>query len=229
MRFDLIAANLGLFAHGIWLTVELTLIATVIGFCLALPGALAQVRGARVLAPLLRGFCYVICGTPLTVQLLFVYFVLPEVPGIRSSFAWVFLRDPWWCAVIAFSLSAAGYWIVLLASEIEATPRGIMEAAAALGLTARQGTWLVLVPSVLRRLLPQAGNEVVLMMHASALASVVTLQDILGVARTFNARHYLAVEGLLVAAVLYMALTFTLIGLFALLERRYMAYLGPHR
>jgi arginine/ornithine transport system permease protein len=163
------------------------------------------------------------------VQLLFVYFVLPEVPGVRSSWAWMFLRDPWWCAVIAFSLSAGGYWIVLLAGEIEATPKGIMEAAAALGLSLRQSTWLVLIPSVFRRILPQVGNEVVLMMHASALASVVTLADILGAARTFNARHYLAVEGLLVAAILYMALTFTVIGVFSLLERRYMAYLGLNR
>ena len=229
MRFDLIAGNLGLFAQGIWLTLQLTFIPMVIGLCIALPGALAQVRGTPILAPLMRGFSYLICGTPLTVQLLFVYFVLPEVPGVRSSWAWMFLRDPWWCAVIAFSLSAGGYWIVLLAGEIEATPKGIMEAAAALGLSLRQSTWLVLIPSVFRRILPQVGNEVVLMMHASALASVVTLADILGAARTFNARHYLAVEGLLVAAILYMALTFIVIGVFSLLERRYMAYLGLNR
>ena len=73
------------------------------------------------------------------------------------------------------------------------------------------------------------GSEVVAMLHASALASVVTLQDILGAARTLNARHHLSLEGLLVAAALYMALTFALVGLFALIERRYLAHLRLSR
>jgi ABC-type amino acid transport system permease subunit len=70
--------------------------------------------------------------------------------------------------------------------------------------------------------------QISVLSYLLALA-LVTLADILGAARTFNARHYLAVEGLLVAAVLYAALTFTLIGVFALIERRYMAYLGSNR
>jgi arginine/ornithine transport system permease protein len=225
MRFDLIASSLELFLRGIWLTLELTFIPIVIGVCIALPAAFLQVRRVPVAAALVRSFSYVICGTPLTVQLLLVYFVLPEIAFVRSSWAWTILRDPWWCAVIAFSLNAAGYWIVLLAGELEATPKGLMEAAAALGMTRRQGTWLVLIPSVFRRILPQVGSEVVMTLHASALASVVTLQDILGAARTFNARHYLSLEGLLAAATLYMALTFALVGVFALIECRYLAHL----
>jgi arginine/ornithine transport system permease protein len=228
-RLDLIAGSLELFAAGVWLTLQLTAILIVIAICIALPAALAQWRNVPVVAPVVRAFAYVVCGTPLTVQLLLVYFVLPEIGFIRRSWAWVILRDPWWCAVIAFSLNAAGYWAVLLAGELEAVPKGLVEAAAALGLTPRQRTWLVVIPSVFRRILPQVGSEVVAMLHASALASVVTLQDILGAARTLNARRYLSLEGLLVAAALYMALTFALVGLFALIERRYLAHLRLSR
>ena len=89
----------------------------------------------------------------------------------------------------------------------------------------RQVTWLVLIPSALRRALPQYGNEVVFMLHGSAVASVITLKDILGAGRTLNAKYYLAYEGFLTAAVLYMAITFLLVWLFRRLERRYLGYL----
>jgi arginine/ornithine transport system permease protein len=83
------------------------------------------------------------------------------------------------------------------------------------------------VPSALRRALPQLGNEVVFMLHGSVVASVITLQDILGVGRTLNARYYLAYEGFVTAAVLYMAITFVLVALFRLLENRYLRHLRP--
>ena len=83
----------------------------------------------------------------------------------------------------------------------------------------------MLIPSALRRALPQFGNEVVFMLHGSVVASVITLQDILGAGRTLNARFYLAYEGFLTAAALYMALTFVIVVGFRALERRYLAHL----
>lgn len=227
MRFDLIAQSLGLFAQGLVMTLELTIVPILMGVLIAVPCALALYRNVRIVSPALRAFCYLICGTPLMVQLLIVYFGLAQLDFIRTSWAWAILRDPWWCAVIAFSINAAAYWIALLSGAISETPRGQHEAAAALGLTRRQATWLVVLPATFLRILPQIGNEIVLVMHASALASVVTLQDLLGVARTFNVRHYLSLDGLVVAAILYIALTFTIVGVFARVERRYLAFLSP--
>ena len=83
----------------------------------------------------------------------------------------------------------------------------------------------MLLPSALRRALPQFGNEVVFMLHGSVVASVITLQDILGAGRTLNAKFYLAYEGLLTAAALYMALTLVIVLGFRGLERRYLAHL----
>jgi arginine/ornithine transport system permease protein len=103
----------------------------------------------------------------------------------------------------------------------------MIEAAEALGLKPLHVDALVLIPFALRRALPQYGNEVVFMLHGSAVASVITIQDILGAGRTLNAKFYLAYEGFLTAALLYMVITFCLVGLFRLLERRYLGYLAP--
>ena len=113
----------------------------------------------------------------------------------------------------------------IVRGAVETTPRGELEAAKALGLSPLQVTGLVLLPSALRRALPQFGNEVVFMLHGSVVASVITLQDILGAGRTLNAKFYLAYEGLLTAAALYMALTLVIVLGFRGLERRYLAHL----
>ncbi|MCB1354089.1 MAG: ABC transporter permease subunit [Rhodobacteraceae bacterium] len=227
MRVDLILANWTLFAAGVWMTLQLTLLALLIGFCIALPAGLARARRQRFWSPFLQGYVYLFRGTPLLVQTYLIYYGLSQFAFVRESWAWVVLRDPWWCALIAFSLNSGAYATEIIRGAVETTPKGESEAAMALGLSPRQRDFLVLIPSALRRALPQYGNEVVFMLHGSAVASVITLQDILGVGRTLNARFYLAYEGILTAALLYMAITFVLVGLFRMLERRYLRHMRP--
>ena len=226
MRVDLVLQNWQLFAHGVWITVQLTALAVAIGFVIALPAGLARARRSRFWEPVLGGYVYLFRGTPLLVQTFLIYYGLAQFGWIRSSWAWTFLRDPWWCALIAFSLNSGAYATEIVRGAVLTTPKGILEAAAALGLSVRQVSWLVLIPSALRRALPQYGNEVVFMLHGSAVASVITLKDILGAGRTLNAKYYLAYEGFLTAAALYMAITFLLVWLFRRLERRYLGYLA---
>ncbi len=228
------------FAGGVWMTLHLTALAVAIGFCIALPSALALVRGARV-APLINAYVYVFRGTPLLVQTYLIYYGISQFETVRASVfweppgfvagtwaeaAWPTLKSPWWCAVIAFSLNSGAYATEILRGAFATTAKGELEGARALGLSERQVTWLVLVPSGLRRALPQYGNEVVFMLHGSVVASVITIQDILGTGRWLNSRYYVAYEGLLTAAALYMAITFALVGLFRLLERRYLRHLA---
>ncbi len=92
-------------------------------------------------------------------------------------------------------------------------------------MSERQVTWLILIPSSLRRALPQYGNEVVFMLHGTVVASVITIQDILGVGRTVNAKYYIAYEGILTAAALYMIITFVLTRVFRAFEKRYLRHL----
>ena len=225
MRVELVLQNWTLFANGVLMTLQLTAIALVLGFAIALPAGLARARRTRG-ARLLGGYVYLFRGTPLLVQTFLIYYGLSQFAFIRESWAWVFLRDPWWCAVIAFSLNSGAYMTEIVRGAIETTPKGETEAAMALGLSPRQVDLLVLLPSALRRALPQFGNEAVFMLHGSAVASVITLQDILGAGRTLNAKFYLAYEGFLTAAVLYMAITFALVLAFRALERRYLGHLA---
>lgn len=224
MRVELVLENWEMFASGVWMTVQLTALALAIGFCIALPSALALWRGSRW-APLIRGYVYVFRGTPLLVQTYLIYYGLSQFEFVRESWAWLFLREAWWCAVIAFSLNSGAYATEILRGAFATTPTGELEAGRALGLTPRQVTWLVLLPSAMRRALPQYGNEVVFMLHGSVVASVITIQDILGAGRTLNGQYYVAYEGFVTAALLYMALTFVIVGVFRQIERRYLRHL----
>ncbi|MGF1554296.1 MAG: ABC transporter permease, partial [Paracoccaceae bacterium] len=218
MNLAIVAEHWAMFAEGMWITLHLTALALAIGFALALPGALAIHRRSR-LAPLVRAWIYVFRGTPLLVQLYLIYYGLAQFEWVRDGPWWAILREAWWCALIAFSLNSGAYQAEILRGAFATTPRGEIEGGKALGLTPRQVTWLVLLPSAMRRALPQYSNEVVFMLHGSVVASVITIQDILGAGRTLNARYYVAYEGLLTAAVLYVAITFALVGAFRLIER----------
>jgi arginine/ornithine transport system permease protein len=226
MRVDLVLANWTLFAQGVLMTLQLTAIALAAGFAIAVPAGLARARRRRWLSPIVNGYVYLFRGTPLLVQTFLIYYGLAQFDFVRESWAWAFLREPWWCAVIAFSLNSGAYMTEIVRGAVETTPRGELEAAAALGLSRRQADFLVLLPSALRRALPQFGNEAVFMLHGSAIASVITLQDILGAGRTLNAKFYLAYEGFVTAAFLYMAVTFLLVLAFRTLERRYLRHLA---
>lgn len=225
MRFDLVLANWEMFANGVWLTLQLTLLSVALGFCIALPCGIARARRKPILSPLINGYVYLFRGTPLLVQLYLVYYGLSQFEAVRNSFAWPILREAWWCALITFSLNSGAYATEIIRGAVETTPEGELEGARALGLSARQVDWLVMIPASLRRALPQYGNEFVFMLHGSAVASTITVQDILGAGRTLNAKFYVAYEGFLTAALLYMAITGVIVLGFRALEKRYLRHL----
>ena len=225
MNFDLILRHWDLFAWGIVTTIELTVIALAVGFVIAVPSALSMARPTW-LTPLVRAYVYVFRGTPLLVQTYLIYYGLAQFDVVRSSFVWPVLREAWWCAVIAFSLNSGAYAAEILRGAIVITPKGELDGARALGLSERQVTWLVMLPSALRLALPQYGNEVVFMLHGTVVASVITIQDILGVGRTVNAKYYISYEGLLTAAALYMIITYLTVRLFRLVEDKYLKHLN---
>ena len=225
MNLELVFRHWDLFLHGIWVTLHLTALALIFGMMIALPASLSIVRRGRF-SPLVRAYVYVFRGTPLLVQTYLIYYGLAQFEFVRSSFVWPVLREAWWCAVIAFSLNSGAYTAEILRGAIKTTPKGEIEGARAVGLSERQVTWLVLIPSAMRRALPQYGNEVVFMLHGSVVASVITIQDILGVGRTVNSKYYVAYEGFLSAAVLYMAITFLVVRIFRVVENRYLRHLN---
>ena len=128
MRVDLILSHWPMFAHGVWMTLQLTFIAIAIGFVIALPAGIARARRVPYASPAINAYVYLFRGTPLLVQTYLVYYGLSQFDWIRASWAWTFLRDPWWCAVLAFSLNSGAYATEIIRGAVETTPKGEIEA-----------------------------------------------------------------------------------------------------
>jgi arginine/ornithine transport system permease protein len=215
------------FGRGLLMSMQLLALCLATGFVCAVPLAIARISSRRWLALPVWAFTYVIRGTPLLVQVFIVYYGLAQFPAVRESAVWPLLREAWFCAWLAFSINTIAYTTEIFAGALKATPAGEIEAARAYGLEGWRLYRRVLLPSALRRALPQYGNEVVSLMHATSIASTVTLVDITRVARDVYANHLLPVEAFGTAAVIYFLLTFAMVGGFRLLERRYLRHLLP--
>jgi arginine/ornithine transport system permease protein len=229
MDWPVIHEHLPAFAQGIGVCLLLLAISVGTGFVLSIPLAIARVSRSPWLWRPVWLFTYVIRGTPLLVQLFLVYYGFAQFEAVRESLLWPLLREAWFCAWLAFALNTTAYTTEIFAGALKATPAGEVEAARAYGLGGWRLYRRILLPSALRRALPQYSNEVVGMMHATAIVSTVTLVDVTRVARDLYANHLLPVEAFGMAAVIYFTLTFTLVGAFRLLERRLLRHLRAER
>ncbi|CAD5375141.1 histidine/lysine/arginine/ornithine transporter subunit; membrane component of ABC superfamily [Rubrivivax sp. A210] len=222
MDLNAVFAALPHYLAGAALTLQLLLAALLLGGAAALP--LAVARGAA--SPWVHGpvwaFTYAIRGTPLLVQLFLLYYGLAQFEAVRASVFWPWLRSPAFCAVAAFAINTCAYTTEILHGTLCAVPAGEVEAARALGMTPFTTLRRIVLPAALRRALPAYGNEVVLMLHGTALASVVTLHELTGAARDFNSVYYRPFEAFITAAVLYGLITAVLVALFRGAERRWL-------
>ncbi len=225
MNFAVIAENLPLYGQGLLTTVGLLLASLACGGLCALPLAVLRAAPQRWLWWPVWAGTYVIRGTPLLVQLFLLYYGLAQFEAVRESIAWPLLSSAWFCAVLALAVNTCAYTTEIFAGAIRATSAGEVEAARSLGMGRLQLMRRIVLPSALRRSLPAYGNEVILMLHATSLASVVTLLDLTGAARELNSRHYLPFEAFLTAAAFYLVLSLALVALFQRAERRWLAHL----
>lgn len=227
MDWQVVTDSLPLYLGGIRTTLVLLAISLASSFVLAVPMAIARVSAQPWLSRPVWFYTYVLRGTPLLVQLFIVYHGLAQFEVVRESFAWVALKNAWFCAWLAFTLNSTAYTTEIFAGALKGTTVGEIEAARSYGLSGLTLYRRILLPSALRRSLPQYSNEVVSLMHATAIASTVTLVDITRVARDVNSAHLMVTESFGVAAVIYFVLTFSLVGIFKFLERRFMGHLRP--
>jgi arginine/ornithine transport system permease protein len=223
--WDVIIQSLPAFWGGLQVCLLLLAISVGTGFVLSVPLAVARVSARRALAWPVWAYTYVFRGTPLLVQLFVIYYGFAQFEAVRESVLWPLLREAWFCAWLAFALNTTAYTTEIFAGALRATPPGEVEAARAYGLAGWRLYRRILLPGALRRALPQYSNEVVGMMHATAIASTVTLVDITRVARDVYANHLLPVEAFGTAALIYFVLTFAMVGVFKLLERHYLRHL----
>ncbi len=224
---EIVLANLPLYLRGLWTTVWLTFLSLALGLVLAVPLGLARTSRNPLINGPVWAYTYFFRGTPLLVQLFMIYYGAGQFEAIRASPLWPLLSQAWFCALLAFTLNTAAYTAEIVRGAVLATPAGEIEAARALGMSRALVLRRIVLPSAFRRALPAYGNEIVFMLHGSAVASVVTIVDLTGAARIVNSRYYSPYEAFLTAAAFYMVLTFAIVGLVKLLERRWHAHLRP--
>lgn len=229
MDFQAIRDSLPLYYHGTLVTLTLLAAALLAGGLCALPLAMLRSLPIAWLSRPVWAFTYVIRGTPMLVQLFLLYYGLAQFELVRNSPAWPWLSSAWFCAIAAFAINTCAYTTEILHGAMRALPAGEIEAAQATGMSRWVTFRRIVLPSAFRRALPAYGNEVVLMLHGTSLASVVTLADLTGAAREMNSTYYLPFEAFLTAAVFYLAITVVLVGLFRAAERRWVQPLqGRH-
>ena len=224
--------NLALYGEGILTTLGLLFSSLGIGAVLALIFALALTGPWALLRWVVGAYTYVMRGTPLLIQVYLIYYGLGQLEWIQARWddvwPWTHFKEPFFCALLSFSLNTAGYTAEMLAGAIRETNAGEIEAAQAFGMSRFQVMLRVVLPSAMRRTLPAYSNEVVMMLQSTSLASAVPgLLDITAAASRIYSDFYLPFEAYLFAAALYLIGTFALIALFRLAEKHFLAYLAP--
>jgi polar amino acid transport system permease protein len=225
MNFQLMWASVPQLLQGALLSLQLVAVSGMVGLVIALPLALGRLSPSPLISAGPYAYIFFFRGTPLLVQLFLVYYGLGQFEGVRTSIFWPILREPYWCAVITMSMHTGAYIAEILRGAIQAVPAGEVEATSALGMSRAMAYRRIILPRAARIGLPAYGNEVILMLKASALASTITLLDLTGMARTIIARTYTPVEIFATAGAIYLILSFVLVQAFRLLERRWNRHL----
>ncbi len=225
MDFTIITDNLGYYLEGLQNTLILVFTSLSIGLAMAIPLAVLRTSKNLFITTPIRAYVYFFRGTPLLVQMFIIYYGFGQFDAIRSSFVWVFFKEAYLCALLAFTLNTAAYTTEIIKGAIDGTPFGEVEAAKAMGMSKMLMFKRIILPSAFRRALPTYSNEVIFMLHGSSLASIITIVDITGAARIVNSTYYSPYEAFLTAAVFYMAITFSLVWLFKKLEYKWFAHL----
>lgn len=223
LRWDWIPKYAPLALEGLWTTIWILAVSTFFGFFLAVPLGLAQAVGPWYLSIPARTFCTIIRGTPLLLQIWLLYYGLgslfPQFPWIRSSELWPYLRQAWPYAVLALTLSYAGYEGEVMRGAFSGVAKGQLEAAKSFGMprfTMFRRIWL---PQAVRNVLPTLGGETILQLKATPLVATITVVEIYAVSSRVRSDTFIVYEPLLLLAVVYMAIAGVIALAFRKLEK----------
>ncbi len=229
MDFAPIIDHLPLYFEGLWMTIQLVTLSLACGLVLAIPLALTAISKNRLIAALPKAYIYFFRGTPLLIQLFLIYHGSGQFRLFFESIGiWWFFQSAYLCALLAFSLNTAGYTAEIIRGAIEQTAFGETEAARACGMSRGLLYRRIILPSSFRRALPAYGNEVIFMLHGSVIASIVTIEDLLGAGRWVNSRYFVPFESFIAAGLFYLCVTFFIVWCFKFWERHWHAHLRPH-
>ncbi len=203
------------------ITLKLLSVSLIIGIFLGLFFAILRMNKNIFINQFAYGYSYIFRGTPLLVQIFIIYFGLGQIEYLRSTFLWVILKEPYWCAIMAFALNTGAYTSEILRSAFQTIKPGIIEAGKSLGISNKIIFYKIQIPIAIRQSLPAYGNEIILMMKGTSLASTVTLMDLTGVAKYIISTTFKPIEVFIVAGGIYLFMTFLIHNLIKYLEKRY--------
>ena len=206
------------------ITLKLLSVSLIIGLFIGLFFAILRLNKNIFINKFAYVYSYVFRGTPLLVQIFIIYFGLGQIEYLRSTVLWVILKEPYWCAIIAFALNTGAYTSEILRSAFQTIKPGIIEAGKSLGISNKVIFYKIQIPIAIRQSLPAYGNEIILMMKGTSLASTVTLMDLTGVAKYIISTTFKPIEVFIVAGGIYLFMTFIIHNIIKFLEKKYSFY-----
>ena len=221
MDFELMINSFPKLLNAAVVTLKLLSVSLIVGLFIGLLFAILRLNKNIFINKFAYGYSYVFRGTPLLVQIFIIYFGLGQIESLRSSFLWVILKEPYWCAIIAFALNTGAYTSEILRSAFQTIKPGIIEAGKSLGISNKIIFYKVQIPIAIRQSLPAYGNEIILMLKGTSLASTVTLMDLTGVAKYIISTTFKPIEVFIVAGGIYLFMTFIIHNVITFLEKKY--------
>ena len=221
MDLELMASSFPKLLNATLVTLKLLSLSLIFGLILGLFFAILRLNKNIFLNRFSYFYSYIFRGTPLLVQIFIIYFGLGQIEFLRSSFLWIILKEPYWCAIIAFSLNTGAYTSEILRSAFQTINKGFIEAGDSLGISKKIIFYKIQIPIAIRQSLPAYGNEIILMLKGTSLASTVTLMDLTGVAKYIISTTFKPIEVFIVAGGIYLFMTFIIHNFIRYLEKKY--------
>ena len=220
MDFELMISSFPKLLNATVITLKLVSVSLIAGLFLGIFFAILRTGKNNFLKSFAYYYSYVFRGTPMLVQLFIIYFGLAQIEYLRSSFFWIILKEPYWCAIITFSLNTGAYTSEILRSAFETIDKGYIEAGKSLGISKDKIFYKIKLPIAIKQSLPAYGNEMILMLKGTSLASTVTLMDLTGVAKFIISTTYKPIEIFIVAGSIYLIITFFIFILINFIEKK---------
>jgi len=221
MDFELMINSFPKLLSATVITLKLLSASLFFGLFIGLLFAILRMNKNPIINKFAYGYSYVFRGTPLLVQIFIIYFGLGQIEYLRSTMLWVILKEPYWCAIIAFALNTGAYTSEILRSAFQTIKPGFIEAGKSLGISNKIIFYKIQIPIAIRQSLPAYGNEIILMLKGTSLASTVTLMDLTGVAKYIISTTFKPIEVFIVAGSIYLFMTFLIHSTIKYLERKY--------
>ena len=221
MDLELILNSLPKLLPAALITLKLLISSLIIGLFIGLGFAILRLNKNIFINKFAYGYSYLFRGTPLLVQIFIIYYGLAQIEYLRSTFLWTIIKEPYWCAIIAFSLNTGAYTSEILRSAFQTVKIGVIEAGKSLGISNKIIFYKIQIPIAIRQSLPAYGNEIILMLKGTSLASTVTLMDLTGVAKYIISTTFKPIEVFIVAGSIYLFMTFCIHNLIKFLEKKY--------